>query len=279
MQTSQLFCLAAIVCLATACGDGGGTTDDDSTTVLQFAVQSEAIDITCETNFRAGTGDGSYAVSDLKMYITDVELLDAAGTAVPLAFTPDAMWQTETVALLDFEDNTGGCSNGTQATNTTLRGTAPEGTYTGIRFTVGVPFEDNHADPSQATGPLTFTSMHWGWQGGYKFMRVDVTEGEGAYRLHLGSTGCEGTIGNISACSRTNRPRIELRDFDPTAQSVVLDLDRLFAQTDLAFNTDGTPAGCMAAEDDPDCEGPFAALGLGFQSGDVTGTASAFVVR
>jgi len=44
------------------------------------------------------------------------------------------------LALLDFEDGTGGCVNGTPDVNDRVAGTVPEGHYTGLRFTLGVPF-------------------------------------------------------------------------------------------------------------------------------------------
>ena len=40
----------------------------------------------------------------------------------------------------------GTCAGGTTATNTSIRGTYPAGSYTGIKFTVGVPFDLNHLD-------------------------------------------------------------------------------------------------------------------------------------
>jgi len=257
----------------------GETETSDNTITINFGVEAGGSAIDCGSSFTAGTGDGTLGISDLKMYISEVELLNAAGEASPMALTPDGLWQTGTLALLDFEDRSGGCTNGTEATNTQIIGTAPEGVYTGLRFTLGVPFELNHADPAQATGPLTFTAMHWGWQGGYKFIRVDVTEESGSFRFHLGSTGCEGTIGAITECSRPNRPRIELTDVDLNTQSIVLNLDQLFSDSDLTANADGTTMGCMGSETDPDCVGPFEELGLDLASGEVSSAAAAFMVK
>jgi|MDTC01.3.fsa_nt_gb uncharacterized repeat protein (TIGR04052 family) len=279
MKMPPLYPAFAIALLTTACGGGDPEAAGDPAITLSFATESGGNPVDCSTSFEAGTGAGSFGISDLKMFISDIELIDASGSATPLALTADDTWQTESIALLDFEDKSAGCSNGTERTNTVIHGTAPDASYSGIRFTVGVPFSDNHADPSQATGPLTFTSMHWGWQGGYKFMRIDITERDGNYRLHLGSTGCEGTIGAITSCSRPNRPRIELTDFDPATQTIVLNLDQLFAQTDLTANAEGTTTGCMGSEIDPDCEGPFAELGLDFQTGEPSGPATAFMVK
>ena len=50
-------------------------------------------------------------------------------------------WQNDDTALLDFEDKTSPCNEGTPETNTIIRAIAPQGEYTGVRFIVGVPFD------------------------------------------------------------------------------------------------------------------------------------------
>ena len=128
---------------------------------------------------------------------------------------------------------------------------------------LGVPFEQNHQDAAVAESPLAFTSMFWGWQAGYKFLRLEgETEAGNVHRIHLGSTGCEGTFGDISRCDFENRAYVELRGFDPLDAPVVFDLERLFSDTDLETNAPDTPLGCMSEFDDPDCDGMFRALGL-----------------
>lgn len=53
----------------------------------------------------------------------------------------------------------------------------PDGDYTGIGFTFGVPAEINHGDPAQwpaghPLNPLT-NRLHWSWQGGYVFVALE----------------------------------------------------------------------------------------------------------
>ena len=73
----------------------------------------------------------------------------------PSCTEQDGLWQYENVALLDFEDKTGGCRDvGTVETNAQVVGTVPEGDYTGLTFDLGVPFELNHIDASTAPSPL-----------------------------------------------------------------------------------------------------------------------------
>jgi uncharacterized repeat protein (TIGR04052 family) len=112
----------------------------------------------------------------------------------------------------------GPCRNGTAATNTAVRGTCARGhAYTGVRFTLGVPFSRNHGDPTVAPSPLNNTAMFWNWQGGYKFLKFDTAssgqpattkapdpQGGGnasGFSVHLGSTVC-------AAPSKTTAPSL-----------------------------------------------------------------------
>src|SRR5690606_37806949 len=125
-----------------------------------------------------------------------VRLIDDGGNEVAVTLTDDDLWQDDSVALLDFEDASMGCAaNGTTETNSTVVGTVPEGTYTGVVFELGVPFEKNHQDVAAADAPLSVGAMFWVWQGGFKFVRIDMIDADGmapdnGWNLHLGSTGC-----------------------------------------------------------------------------------------
>ncbi|MCA9564919.1 MAG: metallo-mystery pair system four-Cys motif protein, partial [Myxococcales bacterium] len=189
---------------------------------IRFEARSADQLVSCSAPFFIGSK--AFELHDLRLFVHDVALVGSTGEAVPLSLSNDGVWQTDSVALLDFEDASESCLNGSLPTNTTIVGTVPPGDYTGLRFRVGVPFEQNHENPAQAEGPLTAMAMHWGWQAGYKFLRVDWSNGQANFRVHLGSTGCQGTMGNISSCDRENRPQIEFADFDPALDTVVFDL-------------------------------------------------------
>ena len=119
-------------------------------------------------------------VGDYRLYVSDVRLIAADGSAVPLSLEQDGRWQFANVALLDFENGSGRCTNGTAETNASVRGSVPPGDYTGVAFEVGVPFALNHADPTLAASPLNLTAMFWSWRGGYRFLRVDLVARGGA---------------------------------------------------------------------------------------------------
>lgn len=121
-----------------------------------------------------GTTDSTLTPADFRLYVSEVGLVDAEGTVTPLQLDQDGKWQYQNVALLDFEDGSGACANGTPETRTQVTGSIPAGDYTGITFTLGVPFSLNHNDVTLAPSPLNLTSMWWNWQGGYKFVRIDL---------------------------------------------------------------------------------------------------------
>ncbi len=121
-----------------------------------------------------GTAKSTVTPTDFRFYVSNVALIDEDGNAVPLELEQDGKWQHEKVALLDFEDGTSACDNGTAEMRTMVVGTVPEGNYQSLQFTMGVPEQLNHEDAAIAPSPLNLTSMWWNWQGGYKFLRVDL---------------------------------------------------------------------------------------------------------
>ena len=56
-----------------------------------------------------------------------VRLVKADGSEVPVTLTQDGLWQVDDVALLDFENATGACANGTEETRDVVEGTVPAG--------------------------------------------------------------------------------------------------------------------------------------------------------
>ena len=198
-------------------------------------------------------------LTDLRLYLSDIRLIDMHGKSVTVGLEADGLWQQRDLVLLDFEDGQGGCSNGSAVMNVGLIGSVPAGTYRGLAFTVGVPFDRNHADPLTAAPPLGDAAMHWHWRGGYKFLRAGVATAEGSYWVHLGSTGCEGTIGSISSCRAPNRVSVLLENFRPGSNTVIIDLSKLIPRAQMA---NGIAASCSSGPAEPGCDNAFAALGL-----------------
>jgi hypothetical protein len=111
----------------------------------------------------------------LQRHIAEHPILTTAdGKAIPVQLDQDGLWQYKNLAMLDFEDGTSSCSNGNAGMHKQVTGTVPAGSYTGLRFTVGVPFELDHIYAASAPSPLNMTAMFWSWQGGYKFVKAEI---------------------------------------------------------------------------------------------------------
>jgi uncharacterized repeat protein (TIGR04052 family) len=194
---------------------------------------------------------------------------------VPVTLEQDGTWQYRNVALLDFENATGTCANGTSATNDRVRGRvmAPAGArFVGLRFKLGVPQDLNHQNQATAPSPLNLSTLFWAWQSGYKFARLDGRVGSNAVNIHLGSTGCTGDpMQGMVNCAETNRPEYTLMGFDSTQNVVVADLARLVATTDVSRDMGGAP-GCMSAAADPECRTMLPAFGIAVGGAPATQT-------
>lgn len=250
---------------------------EETTYTLRFAGRFGETAAACGVEF-AGVGAAGTTVEllDFRLYVHGVTLVTADGAEVPLALEQDGMWQHEDVALLDFEDGSAGCAEtGNAPTRDVVVGTAPAGDYVGLRFGLGVPAGLNHADTTTAPAPLNIGSMFWVWQSGYKFLRLDLSNGNAApadkWFVHLGSGGCVGeapTMPPEGQCMRPNRPTVALDDFDPMADTVVVDAMALLADSDVSVNTPMTPPGCMSNPVDVDeCPALFTRLGLSWDEG------------
>jgi uncharacterized repeat protein (TIGR04052 family) len=208
----------------------------------------------------AGSG-AAVTLRGLQFYVHDVELLDEEGKPHQFALQATAPWQTQQLALIDLAGDA-------QRRHSALVGTvasAAELRYTGIRFTVGVPFELNHADPLQAAPPLDRSDLFWAWQSGHKFLRADVGIDQHEWSFHLGSTGCSSASAlrpPAADCAQPNRVRVELKG-DPLAGVVRLNLDSLVAAARAANHV--TCTGAYAQ--DRACAEAYASTGLSVESG------------
>src|SRR5687768_10070235 len=197
------------------------------------------------------------AVHRLQFYVHDVELLSDEDTVHPMRMENRAPWQSERIALLDFSS--------AAAARTTIEGHVPAARYTGVRFTVGVPFDLNHANQLTATAPLDRGDMFWSWQSGYKFLRLDLTAGEHQSAFHLGSTGCSSASAlrpPQQPCAQPNLIHVELKDFDPLTQSIEIRVEEI-----VAALSEGGSRACTGDYTQAGCSGAFATTGLDVESG------------
>ncbi len=275
-----------------ACGgENANAPSEGPTQTLQFAARMGALPFACGTSYALGSAATMVQLEDYRLFVSQLRSVDAAGKEVPLPLVPAGLWQDDNVALLDFENGAGPCSElGTKLTNTavTVKGQISAGSA--LRFTLGVPAPVAHQNVGLAPPPLNLGAMFWSWQAGYKFMRVDFstpsTDAAAAsnqWLIHLGSTGCQSaaqTVAPAVACALSNRVEVTLPAYDPLQNMIVVDLAAVLANIDLQVNTPGTAPGCMSGATDPECQALFANLGLEASTGQcVNGCAAQKLFR
>jgi uncharacterized repeat protein (TIGR04052 family) len=287
MASRALMLLAASL-MITACG-GSSTESDDGTAAsrsisIPFVALAGDTLIDCDTTLgQLGLHGASGRISDFKLYVHNVRLVTDEGDEVPVTLDEVPGWQTEGIALLDFQNRGDSCDAlDEKPVNTTLRGRIPEAplVYSGLRFTVGVPVSHNHNNAATAAAPLNVTAMFWSWRGGYKHMRFDIRPDAGVtlssggtstvWQFHLGDTDC--SADPVGQCNYRNRPDIDLQGYIENQTRVEIDYAALVAGSDLGSDAGG-PSGCMSGNSDPECADLFDRLGLIL--GDNEGPASA----
>lgn len=246
---------------------------------IEFQAQVNGAAFKCGQSY-AGVGAPAATITpkDMRFFITGVALTDASGKSVPIVLDQGGAWQYRNVALLDFEDGSGPCRQGGNAgLNATVKGKIPPGTYVGLTFEVGLPFDLGHGDATVAPPPLNTTSMFWTWAAGYRFVKIDLSTAampgmaghemhQTGFALHIGSTGCESRsmTERPSSCAQPNIAKVSFARFDPAHDKIVFDLGAALAGTNVAANAPDTAPGCMGDQDDPDCKAIFQQFGLPF---------------
>jgi uncharacterized repeat protein (TIGR04052 family) len=273
-RTPFLFLSVALASVAACTTDSTTGPAAPQAVTIEFGAVVGSADFVCGQSYdNLGTPATTAAATDFMMYVHNVRLVTPAGAEVPVTLTADNLWQADNVALLDFAAGGAGtpCPNASSATNTQVVGTAPAGSYTGVKFDLGLPFDRNHQDQTTAAGPYSPTRMFWSWNAGYKALRLDLTSTgfPSGWFIHLGSTGCTPT-GSAStvptSCVAPNRPSVSITGFDLTEDRIVADVAALVAGSDLNQNQGG-PAGCMSGTTDLDCPSIFSSFGLAFNGG------------
>ena len=294
--------VTASAVLLTACGGDSSTPLPVVATTqavsIQFAAQANGKDAQCgavNEIANLGSTNKTAEIQDLRFYVSALELVNDKGQAVAVTLDKNTN-QDFGVALLDFENATGACAGGDAKTNTVITGKIPTGTYTGIKFTLGVPDTVvdtsgntiilNHSNTTAITAPLDVAAMAWSWQGGRKFAKIEfkptggVTNQKGtpettddatvsSWVVHMGATGCTGSDAAGYSCTNPNLAKVSFDSFDVSKQKIVLDVPALVAQSDISVNQNSA-IGCMSGTTDKECPAVFEALGLDLLTGKVS---------
>lgn len=263
---------------------------------------TETTDVNCTGTFKGhasilgDTLDPMFHISeslnwqliDLRFYIYDIKLVKSDGSTVDFSLTSDGIWQSSRVAFLDFEDGTGTCSGGTSATNKSIKGTYPAGSYTGVQFTLGVPFDLNHLNSTTQSAPLNSSAMFWSWQAGYKFMKFEFKINESTATtnyFHLGSTGCPSTnsTGPNAACTYPNRATFTVSKSSGTinfnTESIAIDVKALLNGTNANATAGGSAINCMPGNGTTACNTILTNIGITSGTGASSGSQTTFSIK
>lgn len=187
---------------------------------------------------------GDWKIEQLQFYLADFQL-----DGQPQALLAND-WQNQHIALLGTDCHSAG------QWQVQLREPLQSGE---LRFTLGVPEHLNHQNPLTATSPLQQSDMHWSWQNGYKFFRLDLQEATSGWSMHLGATGCSAASvmrAPSAPCLAPNRPQVVI-NYQQGAK-LSLDLAPLFAGfTPAADNS------CMSDPHQQSCQQLLPVFGIG----------------
>ncbi len=186
----------------------------------------------------------NWQLAQLQLYLADFQ-----HNGQPLRLLEND-WQNQQVALLGTDCHSAG------QWQVLLQQPLPSGE---LSFSLGLPAALNHQNPLTAKSPLQQSDMHWSWQNGYKFFRLDLQGPAGGWSMHLGSTGCSSASvmrAPSAPCIAPNRPQVVL-NYQQGA-TLTLDLAPLFSQlTPAADNS------CMSDPNQQSCQLLFPVFGLG----------------
>lgn len=282
MKSFSSILLIAYTTVLAACGNGSHSTVSEPLNFeLRFNAVSGSEVVNCDQVLhQLGSGSANASLLDFSVFIHGLKFLRADGSAVEASLEASE-WQARNVALLDFQDKSDSCSGSIKPTNKSIRGSLPnKEDFVAVEFTLGVPPDLNHVDPSSVEAPLNASNMFWSWQSGYKSMRIDLSPEGGIHRpgdadflgtnyfFHLGSTGCSGDPirGEAVSCSRVNQPVIRLNGFNIESNAIRIDVAKLVRGLDIQSDLADSP-GCMSSEFDTECAAFFDNLGLNLSSG------------
>ncbi|MEO9946537.1 MbnP family copper-binding protein [Paraglaciecola sp.] len=293
--------LAAIAAtsMLSACGGSSSSTDDNNAVAEAFSLDFKAMsgveEVNCDTMFTGYGSDASYSlgVSDLRFYVSNIKFYDQYDVEIEATLDENEFqYQSEQgfVALIDLTGNSSGtCAleslTGTARTNTEITGTYLDTGVAKVSFDLGLPqaiMKDVIATTSAEDAPSPLNEMYWSWASGYRHFvmnfAIEDTNGEsGEGYLHIGSRNCTGdgllALETQDECDFINTPKVELDNFDPAVNTVVVDIESVLADVAFSSTSEGvttTGVSCHSAPSSvqADCGPIFVNFGISAETGD-----------
>jgi hypothetical protein len=228
--------LPLLLLSAVACGDdAGGFVEEPVKISFEARVAGEPFK--CGQDY---TGLGADAATgtpqDFRFYVHDVRLVTEAGAEHPVDIEDDGDYQGGGVALLDFEDGTGACTNGTELDphhdlRHRPRRAAPRRPGEPLQRACASASACPRTKPRRPHGAAVPAQRHDDVVVVER--RAHLLRGLGRVRrrrpfdlgVHVGSTGCEGdaVAGEVVSCSNSQPPRDRARRLRPRGSTIVVD--------------------------------------------------------
>lgn len=229
---------------------------------VNFAGKVNGADFACGQGYSGlGVNLNSYVeFADFRFYVTDLKLIGEDRREYPVTMDVIPPYQFDGLALIDFEDGFGLCSeNGTPEINTSISGMVPNVPMAGVQFTIGVPKELSHSPiNSLSTPPLDVEPLFRNELLGRMFMRLDMdTLGEpDGFPVHISDAGCKFGDSPFPECPHDARTTYILNEFNAEENAIVIDAGLLLSRVNPDENSNDpvqTPPGCMSYTTDADC--------------------------
>jgi len=304
-----------VLCIVSVGGCGGDDDDDapvPSAFRLRFAANAAGQPVGCSdaVSGLGPAGDSTIGASDLRFYVSNLQLLDAAGDPVAHELDDDEFQYASdagAVSLIDLTGNTEGtCASsaiafaeGTARTNDSVHGTTLVGEVAAVSFDLGVPpavMKEVIGSSTIEAAPSPLNEMYWTWATGYRYFvfnfAVTAEDGSGGDGyVHVGSRDCGPEDGlaleDRPTCDFPNIATVSLTDFHVADDVVAVDVERLLRDVDFVspvydqetFEVIGEGPGveCHSSPMQPDCSLLFDSLGLDIDSGEASGINEVFV--
>ncbi len=226
-------------------------------------------------------------LTELRFFVAGLSLIAADGTTVPVTLTEDDQWQQASLGLIDLDENRGQC-RGSPGMNDVLLGEVPEGEYTGLTFSVGVPSAMYGEDLASGDAPLDRSDMQWPWAPIYNYFFLAVTTEDPDSLLAAGGPPltelyASFVVGGLPAPDEDGNdvwlPLVTLDGFDAKENLVGVEVTELVRALDLT-----TSGSCMGTNLPPassigGCSDAIATLGVDPVSGSMVSEQRVFSAR
>ncbi|RZA27090.1 MAG: hypothetical protein EOP10_01395 [Proteobacteria bacterium] len=247
---------------------------------LNFAAKVQGQTLACFDKSAAMKAQGQI-FTDLRMFISNVALVNDQGQDVKLALTVDEGSTNlqfvdaagNSIALLNYLDASCAASDATKILKDAITGLLPYGHYTALKFQVGLPYPAMDSNLTKLPTTLAPTDMAWMWEHFPADFQLETTDGV-SKKIVNALTSAKKTVVTL--------PLDYTHAASSAAPQVELELSKLFVSTADVF-VSGVEATCnnnntALTEASPNCAQVYKAFGLPVQNPSLAYEQSVFSI-